>query len=191
MCASSSASCASGIINLVANFLSGLAQFVGFVASFGLDAPASEAVSVAKSSVSTIVSTAKSAITDAFTTIKNIATNTVARSNFLTKVGQAAITKIKNIAVGTLQSNFISQVCANVGNAILANVTAQAAAPAFNPNSLDPLNIKNTVTNCNNASGDSNAAIACGKDILGSIALVDPTGLASMAAAFMQPTCQV
>jgi len=176
---------------MITSFLVGLAQFVGFVLSFGTDSAASEGINAGKAGLKTLLSTAKNVIKDGFNTIKNIATNTVARGKFITKLKSAAIDKLKDFAIDQATNAAIQKICGTVGDSLLNKAQAQANPPStFNVDSLDVLGIKDTVNDCGKVT-DTNSGIQCASDILNAVAMVDPTGLASMAAAFMQPVCDV
>jgi len=191
MCAGSSSACASGIANMITSFLVGLAQFVGFVLSFGTDAPAAEEVNAGKTGLKTLLNAAKNTLKDGFNTIKNIATNSATRAKFISKLQETAVNKLKAKIVNTVTSEAVSKICGTVGNSLLDKAKAQANPPSsFNIDSLDPLGIKSTVNDCGNIT-DTNSGIQCASDILNAVAAVDPTGLASMAGAFMQPVCDV
>jgi len=191
MCAGSSSACASGIANMVTSFLVGLAQFVGFVLSFGTDSAASEGINAGKTAMKTLANTAKNVLKDGFNTIKNIATNTVARGKFIAKLKSAAVDKLKDFAIDTATNQAIQKICGTVGDSLLDKTKAQANPPSsFNIDKLDVLGIKDTVNDCGSVT-DTNSGIQCATDILNAVAMVDPTGLASMAAAFMQPVCDV
>jgi len=176
---------------MVTSFLVGLAQFVGFVLSFGTDSAASEGINEGKAGLKTLLSSAKNVLKDGFDTIKNIATNSIARGKFITKLKSAAVDKLKEFAIDTATSQAVQTICGAVGDSLLDKAKAQTNPPAtFDVNSLDPFSIKDTVNDCGNVT-DTNSGIQCATDILNAVAVVDPTGLASMAAAFMQPVCDV
>jgi len=176
---------------MVTEFLVGLAQFVGFVLSFGTDSAATGAEDAGKSAVKKLLDGAKNAIKDGFHTLKSIATNGTARSLFMNKLKQTALNKLKDFAVTEVEKKAIGEICGKIGDDLLDKTKAQANPPSsFNINSLDPLHISATKTDCDNIS-DDNSKIQCAKDIIETVAMVDPTGLASMAAAFMQPVCDV
>jgi len=176
---------------MITSFLVGLAQFVGFVLSFGTDSAASEGINAGKAGLKTLLNSAKNVLKDGFNTIKNIATNSLARGKFLTKLKSAATDKLKDFALDQAKSQAIQTICGKVGDSLLNKAQAQANPPAsFNVDSLDPLGIKDTVNDCGNVT-DTNSGIQCAADILNAVAAIDPTGLASMAAAFMQPVCDV
>jgi len=190
MCASSSASCASGIAEMAIDVISGIAQGVAFVLSFGTSSAAAEEVNVAKKGLTSLASKAAKAVTEAAKTMKNIVSNPAVRSDFLQKVQDKAIQKI-----GTaIDKKIVQEVCGHVGDQLLQQYAARPDNKGFDPKSLDVLGVTDIVDKCSSSKtgpSNSNGNVACAKSVLDTISVIDPTGLASVAAAFMQPTCDV
>jgi len=187
MCAATGEACASGIGNMVANFLTSLAKGVGFILSFGTDSAAAETVGEVKTGLSKLASTATKAIEDGAATVKRIASDPAVRKEFVDKLIGIAKNKLKSKIEDTIQTQLIETVCGHLGNALLDKAQQKSS---FDISKLDVLGIGNIKDSCTNIP-DSNGGIACAQSILNTVDNVDPTGLAGMAAAFMQPVCDV
>jgi len=176
---------------MVTDFIIGLAKFVGFVLSFGSDsAVADGAAAAGKSGLRTLLNGAKNALSDGFKTLKNIATSGAVRGVFMNKVKTTALNKLKAFAITQIEEKAIGEICGKIGDKILDDAKTKSQPTSFNVESLDPLHISDTKKDCENIT-DENSKVQCAKDIIEAIAVIDPTGLASMAGAFMQPVCDV
>jgi len=186
MCAASREACAAGIAEMVANVLASIAQGVAFVLSFGASSAATEAVDEAKSALTKLGDKALNMITEGAKTIKRIATDPAARNAFMKKMLLKAVDK----AVDAAANKVISTICSQVGNALLDKAKAPSSGSGFSIKSLDVFGIGDIVDGCSNIQG-TNGSIACAGSVLNAISVVDPTGLAGLASAFMQPICDV
>jgi len=98
--------------------------------------------------------------------------------------------KLKEFAVDKAKTEALQKVCSAVGNKLLDKTAATSSDHKFDISKLDVIGIGDIKENCSNIQ-DSNGGVSCAKSILSSIDMIDPTGLAGMAAAFMQPVCDV
>lgn len=64
-------------------------------------------------------------------------------------------------------------------------------SPKALANALDIFGVQSIVADCKSAKKNDNAAVACAKAWANAAAVVDPTGLMTIAATFMQPTCGI
>lgn len=58
---------------------------------------------------------------------------------------------------------------------------------SFDFTSLDPTGISGAIKTCTDPASQ---AIACARAVTSAVAAIDPTGLATIAATFMHPTCE-
>jgi len=186
-CALDNASCATGIVLMLVNIGMGLAQFIGFVASFGADSGTAESAGQAKQDVSNAVDkNASGSLTKGLQNVQKMAENPAAKASFLSRVSTLAAQKLGSYA----QTQTINLVCGTVGNSILNNVQG-ASAIQFNPAQLDPTGIASSVQSCSGTLSSTNDQLACAKSIMNVVSNVDPTGIVSIAAALVQPLCDV
>jgi len=184
-CSSSTAACIGAIVQMGTSVVLAIVQTVTLVVSFGTEAAVAPEIGAAKTGLSGLISKAGSAIGEALTVVKNIATNAVARSNFIDTVVNKAI----NLVVGKVETAIVKAVCSQIGNTLL-NQTAAKTSAGFNVSSLNPF--QGAINACENLNtSNTNAQLNCAQNILTVIAPIDPTGLLSVAAAFMQPVCNV
>jgi hypothetical protein len=198
MCAADSETCASGITSMVVDTITGLGKAVGFVMSFGASSAASEGLTAAKTALKTASSAIKKASKSATTVLKRIATDPKARKKLLDKAKEKVKEKIKekikekgkDAVMGGDDDTKATDVCAQVHTGLLDKM-AKEEHQGFDINtSLDIIGLGDIGESCSHNS-DSNAKVGCAKSILDAMANVDPTGLCGIAAAFMQPTCDV
>jgi len=187
-CSATGAACASSLINMGVAVISAIVQSVTLVLSFGTEAAVAPGIDAAKTGLSTLLTSAKDAASQALQVIKNIAVSSTARATFLNTVKSNAISFVK----GQITSDVVSVICNAIGNSYLDS-TNQQAAPAFNASTLIPFNPNATIQACQGISSanGTNAQLGCAQSIISFIAPLDPTGLLGVAAAFMQPTCNV
>jgi len=188
MCASSSDNCISGLINMIVDFVVSFIQFVGFIATFGADSGAATGLDALKAGIKSAFSKVKSGIQEGAKTLYRIATSSAARSEFLDTVKDKAIDLAKDLITDKIKDDAVSYICGQVGDSILAGATP--TPPDFNVDMIDVLGVGAIVDDCADTS-DSNGQLMCAKSIMNTISTVDPTGLAGMASAFMEPTCDV
>lgn len=184
-CAMSGAACAQGIISMIIDVGMGVAQFVGFVASFGASSGAQGGVAGAKDAIKQGMQKGKAELMKGLDFVKRIANNPEIRKKFMQQMMKKALEKIKEKAI----EKTIETVCEKVGEGIFDKVKMSIDIH-LNLEALDPTGIASAVSSCK-TTGDTNSNIACAKDIMGVVSNIDPTGLVSIAAALMQPICDV
>jgi len=193
MCSATSDSCASGLGSMLTDFFSGLAKGVGFILSFGTSSIASEGLAAAKTGLKTLANKASGAIKSGFKALKNIASGPL-KTNFLNKMKQKAIQKVKSKIASSITDELVNTVCGEVGDKLLNKVASSSdnAGNGFDVSklNLDLLGIGDIVSSCGSIK-DASGGMGCAKSILSSLDNIDPTGLAGMASAFMQPICDV
>jgi len=193
-CASSGPACTSAIIKIVTDVLSGILDLVTLIASFGASAPESIA---AKTAVETAAKKAGAG------TLKGVLNNLKNKlmSTFREKLkeGALAFAKKEGTEFVKKQAKKIPQLIANeivlkfcdkvfediVGKTTKAStdgLTVQKVVDA-----VDVFNIKGAIEACSNTEADK--GIKCAQTILRSVAMVDPTGILTIAAAFVHPSC--
>jgi len=185
-CALDNTACAAGIVIMLVNIGMGFAEFVSFVVSLGLDTPAAESTNQAKAGVSNTANNASKDVQLGLQNVQKMAANSVARASFLSRVEAIAVEKLGSY----VQTQTINLVCGSVGNMILNNVQG-AKAIAFNPAALDPTGIASAVQNCQGPLATGNDQLVCAKSIMNAVSTIDPTGIVSIAAALVEPICDV
>jgi len=183
-CSATGPGCISSIINMIAQVIMAVAQAIVFVCSFGSSSAGSSVMNMAKNAVTNgIKKLGQGGMKAAFTVIKRIATNKTLRNKFLKEaLGKAAKEVGKKVA---------DEICTKVGEQMFSNVEKKEEAPSgYEVESLDFTGISGIVKACSNV-GTTNNNIACAKAAMETASMVDPTGLLSLATAFMQPICDV
>jgi len=91
-----------------------------------------------------------------------------------------------------LTQNFVNSFCSNVYQTASGQI--QKASQIFNlqtlANALDIFNVQGIMDACNDTSS-SNGALDCAKNVMAGVANWDPTGLLTIATAFVYPECTV
>jgi len=191
MCAEDKQTCGQGIAKMTTEFLTGLAQSVGFVLSFGASSGATTgAKAAAKTGLKTLIKKGGKAIQRGLKLVKNIAKNPNARKSIINKMWQKAKTALKNKIKGEIESQ-LQKTCELVANKLLDNAKDSHTDPQnFNVDKLDVIGVGDIKQSCSNTS-TSNDRLACAKSVMETLGNADPTGLMAMATAFMQPVCDV
>lgn len=182
-CASDSFSCATTIIKMITDVITGLIDFISFCLSFG----SSSGVVAAKGQLAGAAKKVGSqGIKSAFQTLKNV---------FAKKFKSAIENKAKELArklflVDPIIKSFSAQVgdlCGAVFGAIEGKLPTSPLPTAESlVESLDVFGIVGIAKSC--SSGDG---LNCAKSVLTSLKSFDPTGLLTIATTFMQPVCSV
>jgi hypothetical protein len=183
-CAVSSGVCAANIVSMVISVLLSIAQSLLLIVSFGASAPATEALAGAKNSIkNAIVQAGTEAMNAAVSHVRKIATNTIKD-----KIIGLAQSFVKNAVSSELMSAATEQ-CRAIGLGIFAKITADAGQPvSFDLTNLDPTGISSAAVTCNDKT-QNDYALNCAKAVVSAVSMVDPTGLLSVVASFMNPTC--
>ena len=186
-CAADTSSCIKGIINMAIDFLSSLATFIGFIATFGAGGAAIKAATSVAKKVGQTVKKFSGKIKQAMNTFKRINKNPKVKKGFISKVTAKAKKYLSKEFEGKAIAT-VGDICSQVGDQLMTKVE-QPPQEGFNWESVDLTGISSTVGKCKGAKSDS-GKMECAGAILDMIAKIDPTGLAGMAAAFMKPVCE-
>jgi len=182
-CAATSEGCASSIINMVAKVIEGVATAIVFVVSFGSSA---SAIGVKPAIEKAIIDAGKGAMKVAFNSMRR-----ALLGPFKNSILQAALDLVSqntHAFIMDVSTLFVSQFCSKIYEKIADEKIHEE--PIDNTqrliNALDVFNIQGTVKDCK--SGQTPAA--CAEDIVSTLSSFDPTGLLTIASAFIKPKCE-
>jgi len=194
MCAASSEACASGISQMVVDVVSSIGKGVGFVLSFGSSSAATSGIKAAKTAMKKSLDVIKKAAKSAKSIMKRLAGNPKVKQTFMRKAMNAAKDKIKEYAIDKAKETAIEKICGSLHEALFDKVATgkqeEEESKGFSLEKFDVLGVGEIANKCKNPEG-TNGGIDCAKSILSTLDNVDPTGLTGLAAAFMQPICDV
>ena len=183
-CSSSSESCGSAIAKMVVDTLSGIADGIMTIVSAGGAKGIKSAIKGAASKLG------KAGLKAAVNSIKKIFTSSF-RDIILEKAKRAVINTSKDLIKGKLTEFAVTEICKAVWNTA---ITKTISAPEVDENkiadALDVFNVKGITTSCKDTSTEK-GALDCSKNVLSGLSAFDPTGLLTIASAFMHPTCEV
>jgi hypothetical protein len=190
-CSASKESCASSIVTMAVDVLSGIADAVMFVVSFG----STSALTAAKNSVKNAVKkVGKAGLKAAFGSITKYFKSKFKDQllkNAAKSIGEYLKDTSKDLLVGKLTESAITNICKSVWDSA---INKSIVTPDINfdtiTDSLDVFNAKGIMTSCDNTS-EEGAALDCAANIVGGLSAIDPTGLLTIASAFMHPVCEV
>jgi hypothetical protein len=134
---------------------------------------------LAKDAVKAAVKAAKSALTGKF------------KKYVLNKAAKKARETLKDMLKGKFQETMITSICGKVWESISKK---EITAPTFDDigskvlDTIDVLGVGNVYNSCKDT---SDGGLGCGKAIVDSLSAFDPSGLLTIASAFMHPTCDV
>ena len=186
-CAATTESCATSIATMAVDFLISLGQAVTFVASFGSSGGAGAGFESAKASVKKgFEKLGSGAVNAAAKSFKAVIAR-VGRSAFLKQVAEHAFKNLAKFAAEGIAMGVVTTVCQNIGNKMLDKME-QSKTIKIDWQSFDPTGISSAVSSCKDMK-NSNDNIACAQAVLNVVSVVDPTGVAGMAAAVMAPVC--
>jgi len=181
-CAQDSTSCSLGILDMAADVSYGLAKLCAFALTFGVSSPGAAAVEATKKSLTT-------AVIDKIKLIFNGIKKSLKETFFQNTLKQnASIFAGKLIRNGILPAA-IAGTCYSIAKEI-AEKADKATQPGFDFSLLDASGITSAVDNCENVT-TKNDQLNCSAAIINSVSVVDPTGLLSIASAFIKPECDV
>ena len=101
---------------------------------------------------------------------------------------QIAITKAQKALGDQVSPAAVSAYCTTIFDTLMVTKPSLLTAEGL-ANAVDIFGVQSIIADCKNIKSDTNAALACAKDwVLGS-KMIDPTGLLTIAATFIQPTC--
>ena len=99
--------------------------------------------------------------------------------------------KVKEVAQNHLKDAAIGVICQKIWDKSIEKSTkADDSILDKIEDAVDLFNVKGMMTSCKDTS-DSNGAVDCAKNVLEGLSTFDPTGLLTIAAAFMKPSCTV
>ena len=183
-CAADGATCASKIGSMIQGVFEGIATAISTVVSFGGAAAAKTAL---KTGVKAL---AKSALNSVKNKLKKIFTSNI-KNVVYNKAKELVKSKAKDFA-SEIANNIIPEVfCQQVWNASENNLNSQSSVEINEDsvlNAIDIFDIKGIVGGCSNT---SDGGLGCATAVIGTLSNFDPTGLLTIASAFMQPVCDV
>jgi hypothetical protein len=186
-CSSGSESCAAAIWEMVESVIDSLISSVMLIASFGTSAGFATAKNTIKQGVKKIgkdglKKALKSAVTSLTGKFKDITFDKAFR--YLKDYSS-------DIFVDGISESFVKNFCQQVWNE-LGNKGQGKLGSDINldtvVDTVDILNISGSIEACSNT---SDGGLNCAKNVLSSLSLFDPTGVLSVASAFIQPKCDV
>jgi len=180
-CASSAASCASTIFNMVAEIGFAIASLVSLGTFSALKVAARGLVKkLGSSGVKAVSKGAVNAIMRSGTREFVKASS----KNAMKAVKKEGKDWIKSTAIDGWTENAVKNLCQHVASNYYNKLTKEPAP--FNPAMLDPTGIAAAVTSCEKGKEDT---MACKAAIVGAMGTFDPTGFLGVAAAFMHDKC--
>jgi hypothetical protein len=188
-CSYDSASCATEIFSMIMDTLMGLAEAFLFIASFGTS---STAVGPAKKAVKEgVEKVGKKGVQKSFKAIKKLFSSKF-RQELQDKAKKKAKKMIKEALKDMITEYAVDTICSAVFDTVALSVQRQKSeTPAEKlTDALDIFNIKGIVQNCQDTS-QQNGALDCARSVVQGLTAVDPTGLLTIASAFMKPVCDV
>lgn len=105
------------------------------------------------------------------------------------KAKDLAFKKAKEILKSQLTNVAVSTFCDTVYDGMISKTNPSAFSVDTLVSAVDVFGIKNMVNDCKDTS-TTNGQVACAKTFISAAAVVDPTGLFTIAATFMKPTCE-
>jgi len=183
-CASDSATCGSSIATMVVDVLQGLADAITTIASFGA---ASGAKALLKGGLKKL---GKAALKKGMDSMKKVFTSKF-KDVILEKAKISIKSKAKEIITGKLTELAIVNICKGIWNTAIDKTqnTVDINEDTL-VNAVDVFNVKGIMTECKDT-GDEKGAISCASSVLSGLSTFDPTGLLTIANAFMKPSCEV
>lgn len=184
-CVSDQSVCASTIINMAVSTLQSVADSVLLIVSLG----SSSSLTPSKKAITEGIKKLgqqglKSAIKSAVSSIRG-----KFQKQIFDKAFKEVRSFIKDSALGTLKSNFVSSFCSVVYEDMSARANTEST---LNLNTvvdtIDVFNVKGIINGCKNT---SDGGLDCAKNVLTGLSTLDPTGILGVATAFMHPECDV
>jgi hypothetical protein len=187
-CIAEGGSCTMQILQMVGQVLEGVGTGVTTVLSLGSSIPAKTSAKVAikaaakklaKDAVNAAVKAAKSALTGKFKKI------------VLNKAAKKAKETLKGMLKDKFKETMITSICGKVWESLAKKeITAPSVEDLGGKilDTIDVLGVGNVVNSCKDT---SDGGLGCGKAIVDSLSAFDPSGLLTIASAFMHPSCDV
>jgi hypothetical protein len=185
-CTSSPNGCGMQIASMAIDTLVGAGQFVSFVLTYGASSTVTPQINAGKQAVSKLSQNmAKAALGKLKTSLKTFFKQTVQRAK------KAFIDNIKDLPVGMASEWAAENICSGVYTAAANMVNGTSEPPSLDPveiaKKFDVFGVSGIVDNCR----DSDKKAECAKAIVSTASTFDPTGLLTIAAAFVHPTCSI
>jgi hypothetical protein len=190
-CSATSQSCTSSIISMDSDVFKGIADAVMFVANFGGSRGIKSAKTaiqnglkkIGKAGIKSALSTARRALTGKFKEI------IIRRA--LDSVKKTLNEKGKEILGDQLKNFAVESFCKTVyDSASIKLTTTSYVSEDTLVGAVDIFNVSGTANPCQYNASESNA-IECAKNVLQGGTGIDPTGILTVASAFMHPICDV
>lgn len=196
-CIAEGEDCGEKIMQMITQVIQGLVDGISLVLSFGATAGTASLKSVAKNSIkSAVKGMSKQAIKAAAKAMKSALTGRL-KNITLKRAKKIFVEQIKERVKGTFQG--LAQnvfVCSKVWAAMAAkNIVMPESGDQLTTdkmlNALDVLNVNGIVQQCNGEVIVQDGGITCAKAVVDTLSTFDPTGILTIASAFMHPVCDV
>ena len=164
-----------------------------FIVSFGASSGAQPGVSAAKPSLRMqqgIAQDGKPALRSAFDSFKKWLTS-FAKEKIIVFIKKKAL----DMLVVKTETYLLEKACGAAGEYIFGEFQSKVEPiVTFSEKLLsltDKIPIYGVCSKIDTTNGSPNDEIACAKNVLESVGMVDPTGICAIAADFMQPVCDI
>jgi hypothetical protein len=190
-CASDGTVCAEKIVGMVQGVFEGIATALSTIATLGSSTAVKTGLKSGINAMGIV------AINEVKNKVKKLLTTEVTKRTILNKAKDILKDKIKseskNWLKGRLSDVFVTGVCGGVWEQSIKKLVATSTKDYDENNLLaavDVFSIQGTVTSCQDTS-DSAKAMDCGKAVVDGLSNFDPTGVLTIAGAFMHTVCDV
>jgi len=183
-CVSEPGTCGITIATMVIEVLQGLADAITTIVSLGSSIGAK---SVLKSGIK---KAGQAAMKAALNSVKKTLTGQF-KDIILQKAKNAIKDQFKDIVKGHVTELTVKTVCKTVwDSAITKSISTPEVSLDKLADAVDIFNVKGIMTECKDTTTEA-GSISCASNIMSGLAAFDPTGLLTIANAFMKPTCDV
>jgi hypothetical protein len=190
-CVNAPGSCATEVTKMILQVIEGVVTGVATVLTFGASAAAKAGAKTAiKAGVKAGSAAAKSAAKAASKALKKLITG-----QFKEFFKDQAVKKVKTYLKDKLKDKAQEIVITNVCKKVFDTMIKKTSSTQINEitdamiDTLDIFGVKAIVKGCGNTKSDG--GLACAKGVTDTLATFDPTGLLTIASAFMHPSCDV
>jgi hypothetical protein len=188
-CTADGMECALKIGEMAISVFEGVATGVSTILSGGASAPARTSAKLAAKTALKALS--KEGLNAALQAVKN-ALKGKFKDALIEKAKNKAIVKIKDQIKSTAQVVGIQSICETLYKTFQSKTITTPSVQDLGGkilDSLDVFGVKNTFTSCSSPESDGGAS--CAKAVVEGLSAVDPTGVLTIAAAFIHPSCDV
>lgn len=189
-CALSKEACYQGILKISVDFLVGAAKFVNFILDANNKTNLTQAQNELQAKIDEI---GTKFLNSSFLKVKQWIGDSKTKQ-FLLDVMVRLTTKVVSSKFSNfLNNSMINRICGRVRDEA-ANQIQNAETPDLNFKGISLNDVTDTIVECANVdlfNDNPNDEIACIKKALNTASGVDVTGLSAMAAAFMNPVCDI